>query len=510
MFNLYNLFSLTAGSYPERPSFIYNDKIYTFKQVHERVNSLAHGLYKAGVRPRDTVGMLMYNGVDFFTMFYAAQKLGVALVMLNWRLTYPDQAAHINISKCDFLIYEESMAEGIASIKDEICVKTYISRGKGEELEFGELMKAGDPEWAFDPQVNPEDPALYLLTGGTSALSKVAVATQEKMMLRATLPFVYDGLDYTHEDNFLLFNPMFHFGSEGIYMPVSIAGGCITMMDKMDVEGILQAIEKYKVTRMLLLPPVLCHRIQENPELQKYDRSSVKHVTLSGGASSANLAGLVFETFPNCVIRTCYGGTEFAAEIGHVYTKEEYEANPEIATSIGKRAGFTYIKLLDDDGNEVGPNELGECTATGPAMFKEYLGKPSPFVDGWFHTGDILEMDDKGYYYFRDRKGFMVKTGGENVIPTEVESAINLHPKVQKSAVFGLPDKKLGEKIAAVVVLNPGESATEEEIIEFTRQHIASYKKPKSIFFMDDFCYTTVGKIDKRAMRAICEELDKN
>ena len=141
-------------------------------------------------------------------------------------------------------------------------------------------------------------------------------------------------------------------------------------------------------------------------------------------------------------------------------------------------------------------------------MFQEYLGKDSPFVDGWFPTGDILSVDENGYYYFKDRKGFMVKSGGENVIPTEVEAAINLHPKVQKSAVFGLPDKKLGEKIVAVVVLNPGETATEEEIIEFTRQHIASYKKPRKIFFMDDFQYTSVGKIDKRAMRSLCAGLD--
>ena len=327
------------------------------------------------------------------------------------------------------------------------------------------------------------------------------------MMMRVLLPRLYNTLNYTCEDNFLTFNPMFHQGGLGIYLPVSAAGGCITMMEKLDVEKMLASIEKYKITRILLLPPSLCNRIKENPELQKYDLSSVQYVMLSGGASSGALAEQVFDTFPNAKINSSYGATENAAETMHVYTREKYRANPKIATAVGKRSPFTHIRLVDENGKDVPNGTPGECLGKSYGMFDGYIGRPSCLIDGWFPTGDYLTKDDEGYYYFKDRKNFVVKSGGELVIPSEVESALMLNPKVQKASVFGLEDRDLGEKVVAVVVLKPGETISADELIAFTRQHIASYKKPREIFFLDDLQYTSVGKVDKRALQKICAAL---
>ena len=511
MITIYDLFKCTVESFPDRNSVIYNDRCYTFRDISNRVNALANCLYENGVRPKMTVGILMYNGVDFFCLFYALYKLGCTLMPLNWRLTMDNIVEHIQKSACDALVYDASWKERLAEVKPQLKPEMlYFSKGQAETGTMEDFYEKGDPDWEFHSGVGPDDPAQYLLTGGTSSNSKIAVASQEKMVMRVLLPRLYNTLNYTYEDNFLTFNPMFHQGGVGIFLPVSLAGGCLTMMERMDVEAILQAIEKYKVTRILLLPPSLCHRIKESPELQKYDLSSIRYVMLSGGASSGNLAEQVFDTFPNARINSSYGATENAAETMHIYSREEYAANPKIAVSVGKRSPFSHIKLLDEAGNPVPLNTPGECYAWSYGMLDGYLGRPSPFVDGWFPTGDYLSCDENGYYYFRDRKNFMIKSGGELVIPSEVEAALLLNPKVQKAAVFGLDDRDFGEKVAAAVVLAPGAKCSEDELKDFVKEHIASYKKPKTIFFMDDLCYTSVGKVDKRTLQKRCAELDKN
>lgn len=508
MINIYGLYKCTAKSFPEKRSIIDRGEIYTFKRMDEKICSLAHSFYQAGIRPGMTVGMLLYNGVDFFCTFYALHKLGCALMPLNWRLTIENTIEHITLSNCEALIYDESWAEKIKAAKPRLKGGIiYISNGPCEELQLNRMYENGDSRWEFDPELRPDDPAQYLLTGGTGSNSKIAVATQEEMMMRTLLPRLYNTLDYSPEDNFLTFNPMFHQGGIGIYLPVSVAGGCLTLMERMDVEQILRAVEEYKVTRLLLLPPSLCWRIKESPELQKYDLSSVRVVMLSGGASSASLAAQVFETFPNAKICSSYGATENAAETMHMYSREDYAADPRIAASIGKRSPFTDIKLLDEDGNEVAENEVGECYGRSYGMFHGYIGRANPFVDGYFPTGDFLSKDENGYYYFKDRKNFVIKSGGELVLPGEVEDVLLSNPKIQKAAVFGMPDKDYGEKVVAAIVLNKGATMTEEELIGFARERIAGYKKPKTVFFMDDLMYTSVGKVDKRALMERCRDL---
>lgn len=509
MLTIYDLFKCTAESFPDRPSVIHNDTIYTFREINRKVNALAHGLYKSGLRPHMTVGILMYNGVDFFCLFYALYKLGCVLMPLNWRLTSDDIADHILRSKCDALVYDNEWVETIAARKQKFGKDMlYFSNGDAEPCRLSDFYLSCDPEWEFSSGVLPDDPAQYLLTGGTSSNSKIAIATQEKMMMRVLLPRLYNTLNYTYKDNFLTFNPMFHQGGVGIFLPVSLAGGCITMIERMDVEKILQAVEKYRVTRLLLLPPSLCNRIKENPQLQGYDLSTVKYVMLSGGASSGDLANQVFEIFPNAMINTSYGATENAAETMHVYTREQFAENPEIALSIGKRSPFSHLKLLDEKGNEVSFNTPGECYGKSYGMFSGYLGRPDPFVDGYFPTGDYLSRDEKGYYYFHERKKFVIKSGGELVIPSEVEAALMKNPKVSKAAVFGLPDSDYGEKVAAAVVLKDGVECSSDELRQFVKQHIASYKKPQAVFFLDDLCYTSIGKVDKRKLQSICIEIE--
>lgn len=510
MITIYDLFRCTAESFPENPSFISEDVQYTFQEISARINRLANGLYKQGVRPGMTVGILMKNSVDFFCLFYAVNKLGAALMLLNWRLTLENTIEHINLSRCDALIYDEDWSQPLTTSRSRIPgVKLYVSTDGCGDTSIEALHAAGDPEWDFDAGVGPDDPALYLLTGGTSANSKVAIASQETMVMRSLLPRLYNTLDYTSDDNFLIFNPMFHQGGVGIYLPVSIAGGCLTMLKKLDVEKMLQAIEKYRVTRLLLLPPSLCNRIRESPDLQKYDLSSVKVVMLSGGASSGKLAQDVFDTFPNARISSSYGATENAAETMHVYTREEYRANPRIAESVGRRSPFSHLRLVDEAGRDVPLNTPGECLGKSYGMLRGYIGRPSPFVDGYFPTGDYLTCDENGLYYFKDRKNFVIKSAGELVIPSEVESALQLHKAVARAAVFGMPDSDFGEMVTAAVVLKPGCTADEEELRQFTKAHIASYKKPKKIYFLEDLCYTTVGKVDKRALKKLCAEIEE-
>lgn len=409
MINIYDLYKCTADSFPDRPSVIFNGKVYLFRDIAGRIDSLAYGFYACGLRPGMVAGMLLYNGVDFFCTFYALHKLGCVVLPLNWRLTAGDIAGHIAQSQCAALIYDGSLQGKLGDMATDIIRIPTVSEN-GDCLEKMYALKPNG--WAFKPELSPSDPAQYLLTGGTSSEAKIAVATQEAMVMRVLLPRLYNTLDYSPDDNFLIFNPMFHQGGIGIFLPVSIAGGCVTIMEHFDIGQLLENIQKHKVTRLIMLPPSLCRRIADYPGIENYDLSSVRRVLLTGGESSVELAECVFRLFPNADISSSYGATENAAETMHVYTRQDYAANPKIAASVGRLSPFSQLRLITEDGKDARPGQMGECCGRSPIMFSGYLGRPSPFEDGWFRTGDCLTFDENGYYYFCERKNFVIKSGG--------------------------------------------------------------------------------------------------
>ena len=303
MFTLYDAFNHTAQLYKDKPAVIFMNKTYTFAMVSEKINSLSNCLFNLGVKSGMTIGFLLRNSLNFYTIFFACQKLGCVSFPLNFRLNASEQRDHLELGECDVLIYDDMFSDTVSELKQIIeRDMLYISTEKNEEITLANLYEMGNPQWDTERQVRPEDPALYLLTGGTSSNSKIAVASQQKLLLRAIMPRLYDAIDLYGNDNYMLFNPMFHRGGVDVFVPLALTGGCVTLIERMDVENILKTIDNYKVTKFSLIPPALCHRIMRFPDLKKYDLSSVVRVVFGGGASSASIVEDIFDIFPKTQI----------------------------------------------------------------------------------------------------------------------------------------------------------------------------------------------------------------
>lgn len=510
METIFSLFQAQAKRFPDNTAVIFDGEKHSYGELLFRTEKLASGFYHAGVRKGSVVGVLFPNSLDIIAVFYALQRLGAVPALLNYRLNSKELSLLVQKAKCTYLVYSSCYTQLVDGIRSEgntdIC---YISDDSTERVCLEEMLSGSKLPLTYLPELRPDDMALYLFTGGTLSLPKVACITQEALFLRTALRFIAGNIDYKQTDNYLIFNPIFHQGGISQVMFMLSAGGCLTILKEVRVDKIAHAIEEYHITAMLLLPPSLCVKLREDPVLLKHDRRSVRLITLTGGATRHESILDIFDLFPNARICIGYGHTEDAANTNHSFSRDDFIKHPEIAGSIGKRHPFWELRIVDETGKEVGAGQPGECLARSPCMLQGYIDREAFDEEGWFHTGDILRYDEAGYYYFAGRSNDMIKSGGENVMAIEVENAINTHPEVVKCAVFGVTGGYLGETIWAAVVREAGSTLTEESLILYVKEKIARYKAPKRVFFLEDLLYTGVGKVDKLSIKDHCLKLSE-
>ena len=505
---IYKLFYDRQKFSGNNTAIIFDGISYSYRDLYLRTEKLAAGFYDVGIRKGTVVGVLFPNSLDIIAVFYALLRLGAVPALLNYRLSGNELNMLIEKAKCEHLIYSTCYSPLVQVIHEQDSISLcYISDDRAEKRSLVDILSHYEAKLDYQPDLSPDDPALYLFTGGTLSLPKIVCITQETLFLRTALRFISGNVDYTETDNYLLFNPIFHQGGISQVMFMLSAGGCLTILPEMRPEKIARAISNYKVTIMILLPPSLCSRLKENPALLKYDRSSVRLITLTGGSTSDQSIYDIFEMFPNAKLCIGYGHTEDAANTNHIFTREDFAKNPKIGRSIGKQHAFWEMRLVDEHGQIVPVGETGECIARSRCMLKEYLGRETFDKDGWLHTGDLLCMDEDGYYYFRGRCNDMIKSGGENVLAVEVEQVINSHPEIVKCAVFGVNGGDLGEMIWAAAVKTAGSRLDETTLIEYVKCRIARYKAPKRVFYLNELATTSIGKLDKKAIKKYCLEL---
>lgn len=285
-------------------------------------------------------------------------------------------------------------------------------------------------------------------------------------------------------------------------------GACFCLLENFDADVIAQTIEKERVTQMSLIPPTVLNRFSEIRQKKTLDLSSVRILQLAGGVCDEPTLELAFQLMPNVICVNALGSSENAAYLANPFSKEDFYANRQIYRSVGKPQIFYDVKLVKEDGTEASVNEPGEMYGRGLAMMSGYLNREDTFTaDGWFPTGDVLRRDEDGNYFFCTRSKDMIKCGGENIYAVEVENAIVSNPKVKQCAVVGIPDKQWGEIVAAAVVLQPGEECAPQELIDYCKKKIASYKKPKVVCFVNQLPVTGVGKVNKEAVKKLLGNL---
>jgi len=479
----------------------------TFKELNERANQMANALLGLGARPGETkVVWCGQNSSGLVVMINAARKLGITAVPLNYRLS-DEEAAYVT-DHCDATIVyvDAEFAPMFSRIRGDLPKVTTYLVFDGEVpdvmVDAEALMDAagtGDPD--LPEATEPGSTMIY--TSGTTGKPKGALRRGGANPAQGLALMQHIG--YVPDDIYIPTGPLYHSGPGGFMGIAQSLGQTVVLQRKFNAEDWLRLVDTYKVTSTFSAPTpirLICNLPEEVKA--KYDVSSMKRMVANAAPWSFALKQMYVRDFPADSLWEVYGSTELG--VNCVLKPEDQMRKPG---SCGQPAPMVEVKLFDDDGNEVtgtGPEATGELFVKSPSVFADYYKQHDKFLadqkHGYQTVGDIAYRDDEGYVYICDRKKDMIISGGMNIYPAEIEAALEHHPDVIEVAVFGVPSEEWGESVHAVVVLREGATASEDDIIEFARQHLAHYRVPKSVTFIDELPKTGSGKILKRELRA--------
>ncbi|MGB9870693.1 MAG: acyl-CoA synthetase [Anaerolineae bacterium] len=479
----------------------------TYRQMNERANRFAHWLRDvAGIRKGDRVAILARDGVEHLDCFFACSKLGAIHTALNWRLHWRELAEIVQRTAPTVLIYSDDFRDNVAALEaavrnTESAIRHYLhieGNGIPGSLHFETVLQGSPPDPVTCEDVEAEDIVALIFTGGTTGFPKAAQVSH-RMIAWNTLNTVIH--DLTHNDVYLNVFPMFHTGGLFVYtLPQIILGGTTILIRQFDPALVLRLMERERVT-VFAGVPTMYQMMTQAPNWAEADLSSLRFCT-SGGAPLPVPLVEQYVREKGVRFKQGFGMTEFGPGIFALAPEDAVRK----AGSIGRPNFFVDARVVDDDNHPLGPGEVGELVLKGPSLCSGYFGDPEATAglldeEGWFHTGDLARYDEEWYFYIVDRKKDMFISGGENVYPVEIEKALYEHPAVHMCAVVGVPDPQWGEVGLACVVLKPGATATEEELIAFLQERLARYKVPKRVVFMDSLPISAAGKILKRELR---------
>ena len=482
---------------PDRPVVA-----WTFAELDRRANQLAHHLGNLGAGTSTKVVWCGQNSAGLLSMTNAIRKLGAIGVPLNYRLT-PEEAAYVVDNSDAEVVYVDAEYEDlISSIRDRVPKVRDVLVFDGDGVL--EETVANYPE-TFEPATPPDEGGTttgttMIYTSGTTGKPKGAVRSAS--LDPATAGKLIGLIGYVPEDVYLTTGPLYHSGPGGFAAVAHALGNTVVVQHKFDPEDWLRLVETYQVTTTFTAPTPIRMICSLPPEVKgRYDRSSMKRLIANAAPWTLALKKLYLADFPPESLWEVYGSTELGVDT--VLAPEDHLRKPG---SCGKPAPGIEIKLFDEEGQEVSePFKTGELYVRASTVFDAYYKAEEKYqaaTRGDFHTvGDIAYFDEDGYFYIADRKNDMIISGGMNIYPAEIEAALDDDPDIYEVAVFGIPNEEWGEAVHAVVVparpdLTPG------EVIGYAREHLAGYKVPRSVSFVDELPKTGSGKVLKRDLKA--------
>lgn len=512
--NTLDFLSIANAICPDRDCVVFEGKRYTFSQVNERSNRLANSLAKLGIKKGDMVAILQVNCNQFLETYYAVAKLGAILVPLNFRAKEDELTYMLNNSGAvavfvgdRYVNMVNAMRPNLASVQHCISID-----GKQENMHYYEdLISSGSPDEVV-PDVEDEDTTLLMYTAGTTGRPKGVPMTHNSYGI-----YVLDNVDPASpdiEERNLLTVPLYHVAGFQALLAAVYGGRTLIMMRQFEVNEWMDAVQREKANRAMLVPTML-KRVIDNPDFDKYDLSSLRVITYGAAPMPFEVIKKAIEVMPKVRFINAFGQTETSSTIttlgpeDHVISgtpEEKAKKLKRLETSIGRPMSDVEMKVVDADGNDLPPGEIGEFVARGPRIMKGYFKDEEKTAqaftkDGWLRTGDTGYMDKDGYFYLAGRGDDMIIRGGENISPEEVETVLYSHPKIEEAAVIGVPDPDWGQEPRAIVVLKEGKSASPEEIIEYCRQKLSSFKRPRSVIFVPELPRNPMGKVLKRVLR---------
>lgn len=479
-------------------------KQISYKQFNAQANQTARFLREGlHLQQGDIVGVLSTNCVQYLDVLFACNKLGTIMQNINWRLAVPELAQILNAALPKVLIYSSDFADTVRKLRErgDVSIEQYVALGdKAQEFDIAFSQRNSFSTTTPDTApIKADDPWVLCYTGGTTGLPKAAIQTYGNIMANAINTIVSWGLD--NKDCAILNAPMFHTGGLNVFTtPLVYAGGTSIVCKSFNVDQTFDLIDEKRAT-VFFGVPTMFQMLQENP---RWEQSNFDHLKLviSGGAPCPMT---VYEKFwnKNVDFKSGFGMTE-AGPNTFWLPKEMVKQKPG---SVGYPLMHVELKLVDQHGATIDkPHVVGELLIRGPHRTPGYRNNPHATAEaidteGWLHSGDLAYRDEDGCYYIGGRQKEMYISGGENIYPLEVESALYTHPAVREAAVFGVHSSKWGEVGRAVISVKPGASVTEESLTAWLRDHMARYKVPHRIFITDELKKTAAGKISKAELR---------
>lgn len=480
-------------------------KAWTYDELNQISNAYSNKLKDFGIKKGDRVGILLYNCLEYFGLYFAVAKLGAIAVRLNFRLTSSELEYAINDAGVRILCFHSELAHKIEPIRDFLPVEQYICLEQTEKkipdwTVSWDLLENGK-RTPVEADIYLDDPVMLMYTSGTTGKPKGAIWTHNNTLWFSSMQIIK--WKFTGEEIAMTTGPLYHVGAmEDIALPTLLMGGTviITQSKGFDITRILNNIEHEKVTDCFLFP-FMIYEMLNLPNLKDFNLSFLKRMYTGGDPVMPWAIKKLSEYFPHIELIQVYGlteGTPIAASL------DSSDAMGKSHT-VGKPMPLTQIKIIDDNSNEVSEGEVGEIMIKSPAVSKGYWGKPEEtsktFANGWCRTEDLGKFDSDGYLIISGRKKDMIRSGGENIYATEIEDVLYRHEAVKDVAIIGIPDAKYIETVCAVIVKKDGYEVTEDEIVNYCQKYLASYKKPRKIVFVNELPRTPSGKVQKFILR---------
>lgn len=487
--------------FPQKLAVADLNRRFSYAQFNGRVNRLSNALLELGVKKGDKVAIYARNSIEYLEVFYATAKTGAVLVTLNFWLRMSEVAVLCNHSDATFLILEEQFQEPFVNAKDQfhsLADTGVIIIGRPMEKNWYDYHELVNQHSGDDPgiKVDWQDPYWMLYTSGTTGNPKGLIRSHGRTALCSWYPIMEFG--YAQEDYFLAISPFFH-GVTFFALMMLQLGGSVFVMREFDPDQALRIINEEGITTSFMVPTML-DMILSSPVLSGCDTSSLR-ILITGAAPLPTLVKKkIIEAFGPVLY-------EFYAASESGYLTAMHPRDQERKTrSCGQACFGASIEIRDSNGNPVGPGEVGELWSKCAGRFDEYYKAPEKtaevLMEGWFTAGDLATRDEENFFYIVDRKKDMIISGGENIYPREIEDVIRFIPDVEDCAVIGVPDPLWGEAVKAFVVSKSGHSLTAEKITAHCNKHLAGFKKPKFVQFVDDLPRTASGKVMKKELRS--------
>ncbi len=514
--NLGELIAQSARLFPQRPGLIQGEQSWTWRQLDDRINAMARALTALGIKQGDRILTQSRNNLQMFEICWVAFKMGCVWVPTNFRLTPPEVSYLGASSGANCMVYEEDFAGHVDAVREAhpglehvVC----IGQPRPGEHAYEAMVSQYLGEQFVPVTVGYDDPLWFFYTSGTTGKPKAGILTHGQMAFVVTnhLAEIIPGT--TEQDVSIVVAPLSH--GAGIHALLNVARAAASVLmpsEKLDPEVFWQLVERHRVSNLFTVPTIV-KMLVEDPAVDRYDHSSLRYMLYAGAPMYRADQKLALQKLGKVLVQY-FGLGEVTGNITvlppHMHSADDNDPNANIGSCGRPRVGME-VAIFDSDMKPVPTGTVGEICCRGPAVFAGYHGNPEAtekaLRGGWFHTGDLGRLDERGLLYITGRESDMYISGGSNVYPREVEEILLTHPGILEVAVLGVPDSKWGEVGVAVIVRRSGEKpVTDTDIFDHLEGKCAKYRWPRMVFFWESLPKSGYGKITKKDVRALLYE----